>query len=237
MLHMHIADNGTGRATEDLTRREQILSAAIDAFAHKGNRASVREIAAKAGVSPGLITHHFGSKEQLRKECDDAVLREYRDIKLNGADDPIAATDYVLAHPENGSIISMYSCRAFLDGGKAAGRFMDQFLGEVRVLMKRYEQIGMVKPTRREEARARYLTYAEIGSMLIEFVLSTPKERQHFTTVLAKDPQMLIAQFETLTYGMFSDDSLLRHIEQLDSADDPNGSSTSTNPTTKEHHD
>ncbi|MEU6064599.1 TetR family transcriptional regulator [Streptomyces sp. NPDC047082] len=46
--------------------REAILDAARAAFAERGYaRATIREIAGRAGVTHGLVMRHFGSKEQL----------------------------------------------------------------------------------------------------------------------------------------------------------------------------
>ena len=50
----------------DLTARARIRDAAIECFARQGFAVSVRAIAAHAGVSPGLVIHHFGSKAGLR---------------------------------------------------------------------------------------------------------------------------------------------------------------------------
>ena len=50
----------------DMTRREQILEAALDLFATKGfDGTSTKEIAEAAGVAEGLIFHHFNSKLAL----------------------------------------------------------------------------------------------------------------------------------------------------------------------------
>jgi AcrR family transcriptional regulator len=38
-------------------------------------KTNLRAVAATAGVSAGLVIHHFGSKEKLRAAYDDHVLR------------------------------------------------------------------------------------------------------------------------------------------------------------------
>ncbi|RAC10263.1 TetR/AcrR family transcriptional regulator, partial [Burkholderia multivorans] len=54
---------------------QRILVAAVREFAAHGfAKTTVRAIAAAAGVSPGLVIHHFGSKEGLRTACDDHVF-------------------------------------------------------------------------------------------------------------------------------------------------------------------
>ena len=54
----------TPKVVED--RREQIAAAALRVFAQKGfTRATNRDIAREAGITPGLIYHYFASKEAL----------------------------------------------------------------------------------------------------------------------------------------------------------------------------
>jgi len=55
-----------GRRPGDSRTRGDILTAARDEFAERGfDRATIRGIAAAAGVDPALVLHYFGSKEQL----------------------------------------------------------------------------------------------------------------------------------------------------------------------------
>lgn len=56
----------TPKVVED--RREQIIDAAMHIFAQKGFvRATNKDIAREAGITPGLIYHYFDSKEALLK--------------------------------------------------------------------------------------------------------------------------------------------------------------------------
>ena len=59
------------RSAEDLTARARIRDAALRLFAERGlDGTTIRDIAKEAGVSGGLIRHHFGSKDGLRSACD-----------------------------------------------------------------------------------------------------------------------------------------------------------------------
>ena len=69
--------------SDDLTARARIRDAAIRRFGADGFGASVRAIAAEAGVSPGLVIHHFGSKDALRASCDEHVLRVIREAETD----------------------------------------------------------------------------------------------------------------------------------------------------------
>jgi len=56
----------TGRRKGSPDTRESILDAAREAFGARGfDGASIRTIAARAGVDPALVHHYFGTKEQL----------------------------------------------------------------------------------------------------------------------------------------------------------------------------
>ncbi|TDB82658.1 TetR family transcriptional regulator [Micromonospora sp. KC721] len=56
----------SGRRPGNPDTREVILAAARTAFAERGfDAASIRVIAAAAGVDPALVHHYFGTKEQL----------------------------------------------------------------------------------------------------------------------------------------------------------------------------
>lgn len=85
---------------------------------HGFEKATIRGIAETAGVSSGLLRHHFGSKEALRDACDEYVLRIVR--KLN---------DEVWAAMKEGDLASAaaarrptgqyhrYIARSLIDGG------------------------------------------------------------------------------------------------------------------------
>ena len=60
----------------DLTARARIREAALRLFGEQGfDQATIRSIADAAGVSSGLVRHHFGSKEALRDACDAHLAR------------------------------------------------------------------------------------------------------------------------------------------------------------------
>ncbi len=56
----------SGRRPGSGGSREDILAAARAAFGERGyDGATMRDIAARAGVDPALVHHFFGSKQQL----------------------------------------------------------------------------------------------------------------------------------------------------------------------------
>ena len=67
-------------SNERPTGRQAVVAAVLEAAAHhfatRGSRASLRDIAADAGVNLGLIHRHLGSKDDLLR----AVLRAQSDV-------------------------------------------------------------------------------------------------------------------------------------------------------------
>ncbi|MFC6081980.1 TetR/AcrR family transcriptional regulator [Sphaerisporangium aureirubrum] len=121
------------RAAEDLTARARIRDAALRLFADRGiDGASIRDIAAEAGVSSGLVRHHFGSKEALRDACDSYAmnrLNHLRDEMFPGGH--LNAGLMVEVHPE-ALLLQRYLSRSMVDGSDAASAMFDEMvlLGE-----------------------------------------------------------------------------------------------------------
>ena len=65
------------QASDDLTAYARIRNAALELFATRGTAGTtIRDVARAAGVSPGLVQHHFGTKAGLRKAVDEFVLAD-----------------------------------------------------------------------------------------------------------------------------------------------------------------
>lgn len=85
-----------------------ILAAAVEVLAEHGyHGTSVRDIAARAGVSPGAIYHHFGSKQgvlvTILDRGIDRLVRRTEDALFAAGDDPAdrlcaIVETHVLAH-------------------------------------------------------------------------------------------------------------------------------------------
>lgn len=116
------------RSPEDLTARARIRDAALTQFAERGVKgATIKSIAEQAGVSPGLVQHHFGSKEKLREACDAAVIEVFRRRTTQGAltgeiTKPEFMADLFAASP----LLMRYLARTAVDGGSGAAAVLDE---------------------------------------------------------------------------------------------------------------
>ncbi|UNK71354.1 TetR/AcrR family transcriptional regulator [Microbacterium sp. H1-D42] len=86
-----------GAYAKGVAKREEILEAALAVVAEHGYRkASVREIAETAGLSPAGLLHYFGSKEEMFVAILEA--RDQRDLREYAESDFISAFVDVVRH-------------------------------------------------------------------------------------------------------------------------------------------
>ena len=111
----------TGPDPEDLTARARIRDAALRHFGEHGfERSTIRGIAETAGVSSGLVRHHFGSKQALREACDAHLSRAIR--RLNDqvrADSTLSEVNYVAAARAATGPYQRYLARSLAEGSAA----------------------------------------------------------------------------------------------------------------------
>jgi TetR/AcrR family transcriptional regulator, regulator of cefoperazone and chloramphenicol sensitivity len=117
-------------AREDLTARARIRDAALHLFAERGiDGASIRDIAKAAGVSGGLVRHHFGSKEALWEACDAYALDRLMRIKERAVlDGQLANPGFLPATHPTILLLYRYLARAMVDGSKAAAAMFDDMV-------------------------------------------------------------------------------------------------------------
>lgn len=123
-----MAISSTYRPSEDLTARARIRDAALVQFAERGvNGATIKGIAEQAGVSPGLVQHHFGTKDNLRQACDGAVIDVLRRRTTRGAvSGEITKPEFIADLYESSPLLLRYLARAAVDGGPAAAAVLDE---------------------------------------------------------------------------------------------------------------
>ena len=132
----------------DTTARARIRDAAILRFGRDGFRVGVRAIAQDAGVSPGLVLHHFGSKDGLREACDEQVLRLVREQK-EAAIGPMDTGQVlaILASMDESAPLLAYALRSMQAGGDLARSFIDHFVADTEYLLAAGVAAGTIVPS------------------------------------------------------------------------------------------
>lgn len=176
---------------DDRTTRAIIRDEALRLFAVRGPEAvSLRQIAAAAGVSPGLVVHHFGSKEGLCREVDQHVLAVFGAMlgELTGEGgaemmDPAAGAGLLgeafTRHLPDGSPLPAY-LRRLLTSDAEAGRLLFRQLYELsRTALEGLAAAGLADRGRDPAVRAAFLLANDLGMFLL---------RDRLSEVIGTDP-------------------------------------------------
>ena len=153
----------------DLTARARIRDAAIKHFADEGyERTTIRGIARTAGVSPGLLRHHFGSKEELRRACDEHIAETLRRINAQYLDDMGgAAADRRQLQP-----FERYVVRALAENSPSAAAIFDEMVTMTEHWLKRADESRRDRPAVDRRIRAALISAMASGIPLLHEQLS-----------------------------------------------------------------
>lgn len=147
----------------------RILAAAVEIFGERGVAGtSLKAIAARAGVSPALILHHYGSKDGLRAACDEWVAATLRTTKSDavarGASlDPIA----VAASYEEYRPVIRYLARTLTDGSPHVNDLLDELVADAEAYTAEAEAAGLMRPSADPRARVALLMIWSMGGLVL----------------------------------------------------------------------
>ncbi|KOX22178.1 TetR/AcrR family transcriptional regulator [Nocardiopsis sp. NRRL B-16309] len=196
---------------EDLTARARIRDAAVECFARHGFDVTVRAIAERAGVSPGLVLHHFGSKAGLRETCDEYVRQTIRETK----------TEAVTAHGEQTFLQQLaeideysdllgYVLRSLQAGGPMAVALFEHMVEDIEEYLAKGEEAGTIRPSRDPKARARWLAANGLGSITMLFTLQGLGPDTDFRELLRRATHdIMLPALEVYTEGLLTERTML----------------------------
>ena len=117
------------RPIEDLSTRARIRDAAMVEFGEKGFKgATMKSIAAAAGVSVGLVQHHFGTKDGLRAACEERVFDMVRfktdAVEAGTISDPQVLSSLMAMGPQ----VQRYVGRALVEDSPGIRQMVDDVM-------------------------------------------------------------------------------------------------------------
>jgi AcrR family transcriptional regulator len=195
-------------ASDDRTAIARIRDAAIEQFGQHGFNVGLRSIAEAAGVSAALVIHHFGSKDGLRKACDDYIAEEIREAKSESiqSSDP-AAWFAAMAEIESFAPMMAYLMRHLQSGSELAKSFWQRMIDNAEQYMEEGVRAGTIKPSRDPRARARYLGMASGGGFLMYVQMH---ENPSDLRAVLRDygEEMVLPALELYTEGLMVDSTM-----------------------------
>jgi AcrR family transcriptional regulator len=193
-------------AEEDLSARARIRDAAVRRFARDGFGVPVRVLAADAGVSPALVIHHFGSKAELREECDRHVLQAIREAETQSVVGAAPADLLAqLAMAEQYAPMAGYVVQALLAGGELASAFLDSMVADAEVYLEEAVAAGTIRPSRDPAARARWLVSVGVGALLVHLRRYPAGDGDLGAALRGYADAATLPALELYTEGLFAD--------------------------------
>ncbi len=178
-------------STQDATARAQIRDCALRLFGERGPDAvTVRDIAACAGVSPGLVLHHFGSKQGLRDAVDTHVETLFEDMLAHTVEEPDvfasgepqalkSFAELLASQIPKDSPIPQYLRRLLLSGDPVGRALFRQWFELSLTATDAMDASGNLRPTPDRDAMTAFLMVNDLAMILLH---------DHIADVIGTDP-------------------------------------------------
>jgi AcrR family transcriptional regulator len=195
-------------APDDRTAIARIRDAAIDQWGQQGFAVGLRSIAEAAGVSAALVIHHFGSKDGLRKACDDYLVEEIRKADSEALQSTDPATWFAaLAEIESFAPMMAYLLQSMQSGGELATMMWRRLIENAEQYMEDGVRAGTLKPSRDPAARAKFLAISGGGSFLL-FLQMHDNPADLRAALRDYGEEMVLPALEIYTHGLMADSTM-----------------------------
>jgi AcrR family transcriptional regulator len=159
-------------------------------------------------VSAALVIHHFGSKEALRKACDDYIAEEIRTGKSASLQTKDPADWFTqMAAIESYAPLMAYLVRSMQSGSDLAKMMWQRMIDNAEEYLEEGVRNGLLKPSRDPRARAKYLGMSSGGGFLM--YLQMHDNPTDLRAVLRDyGEEMVLPALELYTEGLMADSTM-----------------------------
>jgi AcrR family transcriptional regulator len=172
----------------DLTTYARVRNAALEGFARDGVAGtSIRDIARAAGVSPGLVQHHFPNKASLIATVNDYVI----DIATDAFCQPLDTASGTDIHQQLGGRVTAlvrehptalrYVVRSAADGEETALVLFDAFFAIARSQWRSVADQNLLRPDTDITWTALHAVIINLGTVLLTRAIDRHLPEPFFT--------------------------------------------------------
>jgi len=154
------------------------------------------------------VIHHFGSKDGLRKACDDYVAETIRATKSESlqTSDP-AAWFGQMAEIESFAPMMAYLVRSMQSGGDLAKMLWRTMIDNAEGYIDEGVRAGTIRPSRDPKARALFLAMSGGGGFMLYLQMhENPTDIRAVLHDYAQD--MVLPALEVYTQGLMTDSTM-----------------------------
>jgi hypothetical protein len=154
------------------------------------------------------VIHHFGSKDGLRKACDDFIAETVRETKAETIQSSDPATWFAqMAEIEEYAPMMAYLVRSLQTGGDLAKKLWRNMIDNAEQYIEDGVRAGTVKPSTDPKNRARFLAMSGGGGFLL--YLQMHEDPTNLRAVLRDyGEEMVLPALELYTNGLMADSTM-----------------------------
>ncbi|PBC47805.1 TetR family transcriptional regulator [Rhodococcus sp. ACS1] len=186
----------------DLTAKARIRNAALDLYSRDGeDRVSMRAVAAAAGVTVGLVQHHFKTKAGIRDAVEQLVI-DYFATAIAGAASTGSPAEVASARDEavgrmleaNPTVVN-YIRRALLDPGPR-GRLLERLTDLTYAEITKLRDSGVASTKKRDSVQVIEVLVRQLGQLFLAPMINTMWEQLAGPDAPVEDRPVLVVGME-----------------------------------------
>lgn len=192
-----------GADAADLTAKARIRNAALELYADFGeDGTSMRAIAAAAGVTVGLVVHHFRSKDGLREAIEGRIVDLFAEAierapDGGGARAVAGARDAAVARmlEENPAVVG-YLRRALLDATGHRGRILERLTAFTHEQVASLRRTGLATTAHRDSSQTIGVLVRQLGELFLQPMVDSAWDQLAGPDAPASDKPRLVIRVE-----------------------------------------
>jgi len=183
---------------------QELINKGVELFSEKGfDAVSVRDVTNAAGVSPGLLIHHFKSKEGFIKACIDNVFGEVLTFKTEP--DPLdinAQLEKWKSNPDFYKTPLKFFKAVMSSDSEYRKQLFELILEGSRKVLEQGVDSGVVKKPTNLEMTNLVLAVNSLGTILLSDLIRDQLGGEFTDPLYAKE--FMQANFEIYTNGVYT---------------------------------
>jgi TetR/AcrR family transcriptional regulator, regulator of cefoperazone and chloramphenicol sensitivity len=153
------------------------------------------------------VIHHFGSKDGLRKACDDFIVATVAQSKTESIRSTDPATWLAqMAEIEEYAPMMAYLVRSMQSGGDLAKMLWRNMIDNTEKYIEEGVRAGTIKPSADPKARGRFLAMAGGGAFMLYLQMHDSTDLRTVLRDYAED--MVLPALELYTNGLMVDSTM-----------------------------
>jgi len=194
--------------TKEGSSKPRLVEVATALFAKDGFQStSLRAIAKEAGVSPALLVHHFGSRDQLIETCITETLGELVGTKMDMIARPLSESLDEWRSDLGQNVVKLdFFRQVMLFGGKNATILFDRMVKEAKQMLLAEIESGNMRKVQNPDDTALVMTMHGLAPLILKEQVDSTLGGSFFNPEVGV--RLAAASLEIYTRGIYTNNKI-----------------------------